>query len=235
MSAAEADAEQDLAAEADAPHRLAGEVAATARLLAAAGLVEAFGHVSARTEVGFLITSTTPLLEASAASVHHLDPSGASGGAEGVPLEAHLHAALYATRPDVGAVCRTHSRFAVALGVRSEAPPLLHGLGGLSGQVALYDGPELIATSTAGDLAARAIGDADCLLLRGNGALATGDTLAQAAVRAYHLEERCRVAIDAGSNASSLSAAELAGRSRWFDQEQARAFSWLLSRFGGGS
>ncbi len=81
---------------------------------------------------------------------------------------------------------------------------------------------------------ASVLAGADCLLLRANGALATGATLEQAAVRAYYLEERCRVAIEAGPDVKPLSDAELAARSRWFAREHERAWKWLCWRFGDG-
>ena len=50
---------------------LKAEVASTARMLSVAGLVEAFGHVSARLEGGgFLITPTLPMLSAAATTAN---------------------------------------------------------------------------------------------------------------------------------------------------------------------
>ncbi|MDO8186250.1 class II aldolase/adducin family protein [Conexibacter sp. JD483] len=207
-------------------------MAAAARLIARAGLVEAFGHVSARAGDGFLLTSTAPLASQTAASIHRLGPDGGAG--EGIPLEAPLHAALYAARPDVGAICRTHSRAAVAWAARGAVPPLLHGLGGLAGTVAAWDGdPDLVTSEAHGARAAAALGAADCLLLRANGAVATGATLRQAAVRAWFLEERARVALDAGPQALPL--IDLDRRSRHFAAEEERAWRWLREAFAGAS
>jgi ribulose-5-phosphate 4-epimerase/fuculose-1-phosphate aldolase len=211
----------------------AAQVASVARMLSRAGLVEAFGHVSARTEDGFLISSTDPLGAAGAEGVHALDRDGAaSAGVSAVPLEAPLHAAVYAARSDVGAICRTHSRAMVAFGARAVAPPILHGLGGLCGEVHLSPHTDLIADPGSAREAAASLAQADCLLLRANGGLATGSDLGQAAVRAYYLEERCRVALDAGPGAGELSIAEVGARSRWSAAETERAWKWLQWRFG---
>ncbi|MBS1888630.1 MAG: class II aldolase/adducin family protein [Actinobacteria bacterium] len=208
-------------------------VAASARLLARAGLVEAFGHVSARVADGFLLTATTPLGAATAADVHVLDESGEpAAGASDVPLEAPLHAAIYATRPDVGAICRTHSPAAVAAGARGEVPPLVHGLGAIAGEVRLCPRTDLVVDAAAGEEVAVALGDAACLLLRANGCLAVGADLAQAAVRAYFLEERCRVAEEAGGKGREMSGEELRDRLRWTAAEEERASRWLVWRFG---
>ncbi|MFA9400747.1 MAG: class II aldolase/adducin family protein, partial [Acidobacteriota bacterium] len=87
----------------------AKDVARAARIIAGAGLIEAFGHVSARDGEGMLITATRPLATATAADVHRLGPGAqVPHGAEDLPLEAPMHAAVYAARPEVDAICRTH-------------------------------------------------------------------------------------------------------------------------------
>lgn len=230
---------------------VAGEVALAARVLAGAGLVEGFGHVSARAASGlaaagdagadaraggFLLTSTDPLARASEGSVHLLDGAGASVSAAhdgGLPLEAPLHAAIYAARPDVGAICRTHSRAAVLWGVRATVPPLLHGLGGLAGAVAVWSGEsDLVTDAALGAAVADGLGSADCLLVRANGVVTTGATVAQAVVRAWFLEERSRVALEAGALGAELTAPELERRARHFAAEEARAWTWLTEAFG---
>lgn len=222
----------DTAAGRDAARIEAGgiEVAEVARLLSRAGLVGAFGHVSARTADGFEITATTvPLGSATTASVNAV--SGEEPTGKGIPLEAPLHAAVYAARPDVGAICRTHSPAAVAAGAGGAPPPVTHGLGGLSGELSAFEEPQLVTERGIARRAAGALGTGDCLLLRGNGALATGRTLGHAAVRAWYLEERARVWLEAGGAARPLSDAELVERSRHWSAESERAWSWLRSRF----
>lgn len=208
-------------------------VATAARILSRSGLVEAFGHVSARAGDGFLLTSTDPLGTQSAASIHTLDAAGAvvaKGLDGGVPLEAPLHAAIYAARPDVGAICRTHSPAAVVWGVRGAVPPLPHGLGGLSGAVAVStEDTDLVVTAGQGAATAVALGAADCLLVQANGNVATGATLSQATVRAWFLEERARVALEAGLEASPLT--DLEARARHFAAEEVRAWRWLQETY----
>lgn len=206
--------------------RPAHEVARVARLLAAAGLCEGFGHVSARDGQGFVITSTRPL--------GAMEPADVAGpGAPGRPLETPLHAAVYAARPDVGAICRTHSPAAVAWGARGEVPPLVHGLGGLSGAIALGDEPGLVTDDALGAAAARALGGADVLLPRANGAVCTGPDLPVACTRAWFLEERARVALAAGPGAARLEGRALADRAVHYPTETARAWQWLAWRFPG--
>jgi ribulose-5-phosphate 4-epimerase/fuculose-1-phosphate aldolase len=215
------------------------EVAEAARIITGAGLVEAFGHVSARAGDGFMITSTSPLGDATADDVlcvpadaftdgERTDPTTARTGE--VPLEAPLHAAVYAARPDVAAICRTHSPAAVRAGLRGGVPPVLHGLGGLTGEVALCDRFDLVTDRDAGDEVATALGGADCLLIKGNGSVCVGESLADAVVRARYLEERCLVG-EGSAVSEGPGGAELAARARWFEKERVRAWAWMRWRY----
>jgi len=208
-------------------------LAAVARLVARAGLVEAFGHVSAREGDELLITPTSPLLAAGEHDVITLDRAGAvvAGDAAALPLEAPLHVAIYAARPDVGAICRTHSPHAAAWAARHAEPPLIHGLGLLAGRVALHGETDLVTTREAAVAAAEALGRADCLLLRANGAVAVGEDLRQAAVRACFLEQRARLA-DTAPGAAPLDESERSARSRHVPAETVRAWRWLALAHG---
>ncbi len=213
----------------------AAEVADAARIVAGAGLAEAFGHVSARAEDGFLITATRPMGAATADDIHRISVEGlAEDGAEDVPLETPLHAAVYEARPEVGAICRTHSPAAVRAGSAGEVPPLVHGLGILAGEVRICDRTDLVTYLEAGREVAAALGSGACVLIRGNGSIAVGESLAEAVVRARFLEERCLVGegLDQGD---AILADELAPRSRWSEQEMARSWAWMRWKYVGNS
>jgi HCOMODA/2-hydroxy-3-carboxy-muconic semialdehyde decarboxylase len=212
---------------------LADELASAARLIARAGLVGGFGQVSVRRpEGGFLLTAAMPLMEVQAADVIELDTAArvTAGKKADCPVEAPLHAAIYADCHDVGAICRTHSPEAVVWASRGEVPPLVHGLGGLSGVVAFHHEPQLIASLEAGRAAATDLGASDCLLLHANGAVCTAETLPQAVVRAWFLEERCRVA-EYSTRARALTDSEAVLRARHHAAEQQQAWDWLRVRF----
>ncbi len=208
-------------------------IAEVARIISRAGLVEAFGHVSARSGDGILITPTRPLGGTTESDVLEIDAEGRPvGEAEDVPLEAALHAAVYAAREDVGAIVRTHSPAAVAAGASGEVPPLVHGLGGLAGEVAICDRIDLVSDAGAGGQVAGALGPASNLLLRGNGSFSVGTDLAEAAVKALYLEERCLVGGQTKPD-RQFDEAQLAARSRWFAAESERAWAWMRWRYGG--
>ena len=211
----------------------ARDLAEAARIITGAGLVEAFGHVSARDGEGFMITATRPLGAATEEDVHRLDREGqATDGAEDLPLESPMHAAVYEAREDVNAICRTHSPAAVRAGARGQVPPLTHGLGGLAGEVVWCGRADLVTDEEAGREISRELGSADALLIRGNGSIATGRSLGEAVVRARYLEERCLVS-EGLDPEEGWRADLLEPRARWFEKETTRAWAWLRWRYGG--
>jgi HCOMODA/2-hydroxy-3-carboxy-muconic semialdehyde decarboxylase len=212
---------------------LRAEVAATARLLARAGQLEAFGHVSARHGEVMVITTTRPLFACTAADTAVLDAEGAPVGdvTTDLPLERFLHLAIYQARPQVAAICRGHGIGYVVWGVGADPVPVRHGLGLMAGtRVEVYDDPLLVSSPARGRAAAAALGEEHCLILRGNGAVATGTTLAEAAARLYALDERCRIALQAP--APTQTADHLwPARSADTAVELARHAAWLTARF----
>ena len=224
----------------DAPDvaALRAEVAATARMLARAGLLQAFGHVSARHGDGIVLTTVRPLAAASAEDTVVLDASGRvlDGPADVVPLEAPMHLALHRARPDVRAVCRAHPPAAVVLGTRLDEVPLAHGLGAMSGRrVRVHPDVDLITTAEAGDAVAATLGADTAVLLRANGALAVGPDLVSAAVALWFLEERARVVLAAralGADPDPVDDATWDHRMRHTAPEAARAARWFTATFG---
>ena len=213
--------------------RLKTEVAATARMLSAAGLVEAFGHVSARINDGqFLITPTTPMLEAGAETIITVGPDGRvvdnpSGAA---PLEIPLHAGVYRARPDVGAICRGHGPAMVAWGTSTDPVPLFHGLGAIAGEVVpVHPDLDLISTRESGDSAAATLSLHYGALLLANGGFAVGDDLLEAATRLWFLEERASVAIRA--RGSQPPQGDWEHRLTHTAIELKRAMAWFQARF----
>lgn len=215
------------------------KVAFAGRILARADLVGAFGHVSARMEDGRVaITSTlSPLVSADAAEVVICDAATIETDEQsGRPLEAPLHLAIYACRPEIGAICRTHSHASVVLGCLAEVPPICHGLGGLSGPISMFEESRLVSDENLGTAAAAALGsDSVCLISRGNGSVACAESLEHALVRAWYLEERCRVWLDSNRMAHPLNEEELLDRSKAWAIESDRAWRWLSHEFGGDS
>ena len=213
------------------------QVADTARSMAAAGLVEAFGHVSVRTSGGFLITGTSPLFEATEADVITVEQGEpVAGPVHAVPLETPMHAAIYKARPDVGAICRGHPPYAVIWGVTAEPLPLWHGLGGMAGRVVpSYPEIELVKSAQAARSVAESLGKHHALLLAANGCLAVGEDLSEALTRLWYLEERARVAVQvrmAGLTPARVRSNVWERRLQDSAPELVRARQWARRSFG---
>src|SRR3972149_5965354 len=96
-------------------------------------LVEGFGHVSARLADGSVLVTPArglALAQESELLTFSLDGACQHGDPSTAPLERFLHLALYRARPDVRAICRTHSRMAAALGAARTPIRATHGFGG---------------------------------------------------------------------------------------------------------
>jgi ribulose-5-phosphate 4-epimerase/fuculose-1-phosphate aldolase len=206
------------------------DVIAAARALVALGYIHAFGHVSIRYGEGLLITPTRPPFWLQREQdLLDVDFAGTvtGGEAQARPLEVFLHIGVYQARPDVMAICRTHAPSASTWPPNGKAPPIAHGFGGIIGDVAIYGDCDLVHDPARGQQAARALGTAQGLLLRGNGALAVGSSLGQAAARMWSLEERCAYALRQRDSNGAFGAEEYQARKRWYAAEEARVWTWM--------
>ena len=169
------------------------DVALANRIVHAAGLVSAFGHVSARlpgTNTFLFPTRASPAL-ADAARLLVLDVDGNQREGEGEPnTEFWIHARIYAARQDVGAVAHVHSPACVALGQIGQQLKILHNSAGVFVDgVPLFERVGLIRTRELGDQVAASLGQHRAMFLRGHGANVAEVDVRCAAVVACFLEE----------------------------------------------
>jgi ribulose-5-phosphate 4-epimerase/fuculose-1-phosphate aldolase len=209
---------------------LRNDIATAARAFSRLGYVHAFGHVSQRAENSLFITATRPPLAVQQpADVIEVDFDGRviDGDAAARPIEVFLHIGMYASRDDVRAICRTHAPYASIWPAQGKIPAIQHGFGGIARDVAIYEGCDLIHDAELGGRAAKRLGGADALLLRGNGVLTVGRNIGEAAARMWSLEERFAQANRQGGQEVSFTAQELAARARWYPAEVERIWIWL--------
>jgi L-fuculose-phosphate aldolase len=174
------------------------DVLAAARAMAALDLVlGTAGNVSARTERGLLITPTRMDYDAATTDdLVLLDPDGGVLAGGRVPSrEWPMHAAIYRSRPEAGAVIHTHSVYATAwsyLGAPLE-PELedsdYHGVGPVRTSAPAPAGSRELAEG-----AVLALHGSRAALLGGHGVVAIGDTPAAALLAARVVERQARVA-----------------------------------------
>ena len=177
-------------------------IVSTCQELSLAGLVVGTaGNVSVRerdlvavTPSGVRYAALTPEL----VGVHRLD-----GTAVEAPLtptsELPVHLAIYAARPEVGAVVHTHSPAATALSTLLDEVPLVHYYAAMFGgpvRVAPYAtyGTEELASSTV-----NALRDRTACLMGNHGAVTVGPDLATAHDKSVYLEWLCDVYLRAAS------------------------------------
>jgi HCOMODA/2-hydroxy-3-carboxy-muconic semialdehyde decarboxylase len=169
------------------------EVVAANRILAAEGIVDAFGHASVRhpdRPDRFLLSRLAAPQLVSATDVIQFDLDGTplDAGTRRPYLERFIHAALYAARPDIRGVVHTHSHSVVPFGVTG-APlqPLMHTCAPIGLTVPVWDSRTafgetglLVSNLAMGRDLARAVGGGTTALMRGHGCVTVGATVRDA-------------------------------------------------------
>jgi len=176
------------------------------RILADFGVLDGFGHVSARHPTNpshFLMSRSLAPALVSANDIMEFDLDGNALDARGrtLFLERFIHAEIYRARPDVMSVVHTHSPGVVPFGV-SKVPlrALFHNPSFLGSGVPVWDirnefgdTDMLVSNSAIGKSLARALGDKPVVLMRGHGDVAVGPSVKMAVFRAYYTDVNAKL------------------------------------------
>lgn len=200
---------------------LDAEVRRAARALARAGLVQAFGHCSARIdEERFLVCAARPMGLLGPDDLGSVVPvRGALP--EGVLGEVRMHQQIYRARPDVRAVCRFLSPKVMALAAMGATPRARHGFGAyFHPVVAHWPDPLLVRNDRAAQGVAEVLGEGCAVVVGVNGAVTVADDLPKAVALAWFLEDAARVELElrAAGGAQHVvfaSAEQAAQRATW--------------------
>ncbi|MGJ4999666.1 class II aldolase/adducin family protein [Bradyrhizobium sp. HKCCYLS3077] len=208
------------------PRELLEDIATGSRVLADLGVVDAFGHVSARHPTNpkhFLMARSIAPAQVTANDIMEFDENGEPVDARNraVFLERFIHAEVYKARPDVNAVVHTHSPGVVPFSVsRTPLRPLYHNAAFLGEGAPVWEiGKEfgvtdmLVRNNAIGKSLAAALGDKSVVLMRGHGDVTVGPVVQAAVFRAYYTDVNARLqaqAIGLGSDVTYLSAEEAA-------------------------
>lgn len=162
------------------------------------------GNVSARARTGFLITpSAMPYAEMTPADIVQVDLDGRAKGpskpsTREPSTEWRFHHAIYATRPEVGAVVHTHSVFATALACLERPIPAFHYMVAKAGGNDIRCAPyAAFGTQELADEAVRALDGRLACLLSHHGMIAVGDNLDAALALAVEVEWMAEVYVRA--------------------------------------
>lgn len=206
------------------PPDLLEDIVVGSRILADFGVVDGFGHVSARNPANpkhFLMSRSLAPALVTADDIMEFDEDGNAVDAKGrsVFLERFIHAEIYKARPDVMGVVHAHSLGVIPFSV-SKTPlrPLFHNAAFLAAGAPVWDIAKefgqtdmLVRDNNIGKSLARALADKSVVLMRGHGDATVGPSVKIAVFRAYYTDVNAKLqtqAIGLGTEITYLSAEE---------------------------
>jgi ribulose-5-phosphate 4-epimerase/fuculose-1-phosphate aldolase len=174
------------------------------------GVVDGFGHISARDDRDpkrfLLARSCAPsLVEADDILTYDLDGNALDAEGEKLYAERFIHAAIFAARADVNAVVHSHSPAIIPFGITDvDLRPVYHMSGFLGEGVKRFDTRPiagdtnlLVDDMRLGQALALALADKSVCLMRGHGSVAVGSHVRQAVYRAIYTEMNARLQSEA--------------------------------------
>jgi HCOMODA/2-hydroxy-3-carboxy-muconic semialdehyde decarboxylase len=200
----------------DIPHLIAELVDAN-HILFHQGIVDAFGHVSARhpsrPDRWFMARNVAPG-QVQAADIVELEVDSGEAVASDPPrlyLERYIHSEIYKARPDVMSVVHSHSPAVLPFGIVKGAHfrPACHMCGFLADtegegppvfEIRDSAGPAsdlLIRNRELGAALARTLADRRVVLMRGHGCTVVAESLRLAVYRAVYTEVNARLLLQA--------------------------------------
>lgn len=205
---------------------LVADLVAASRILAAHGVLDAYGHVSARTDKRadrFLMSRSRAPALVTAADLMELDADSEAlpGDKRKGFIERYIHGEIYRRRPDVMAVVHSHSSSVIPFGVtRTRLRPIYHMASFLWAGVPVWDirkvreeNDLLVRDRPLGKALAETLGQCHCVLMRGHGMTVIGATIQEAVFRAIYTEMNARL---------QLQASQLEGPIEFLSDEEGR-------------
>jgi HCOMODA/2-hydroxy-3-carboxy-muconic semialdehyde decarboxylase len=185
---------------------LIDDIVTGSRVLADFGVLDGFGHVSARHPTNpnhFLMARSLAPALVTADDIMEFDLDGNAVDPKGrsVFLERFIHSEIYKARPDVMAVVHAHSPGVVPFTI-SQVPlrPVYHNSAFLAAGVPVWDIRKdfgetdmLVRNAAIGKALAQALGDKPVVLMRGHGDVAVGSAVKTAVFRAYYTDVNARL------------------------------------------
>jgi HCOMODA/2-hydroxy-3-carboxy-muconic semialdehyde decarboxylase len=233
-------AQQPPASAGPADASLIKDLVAAYRILAQQGVLDGFGHVSARHNRSanrFIMSRSLAPELVTAADLIEFDLDGAAVDARGRALysERFIHAEIYRRRPDVRAVVHNHAPSLIPFGVTGVAlRPVYHMAAFIGNGVPVFDIRKtfgmtdmLVSDTAKGRALAETLGDKTCVLMRGHGVVVVGASIPYAVGRSVYLDMNARIQTQAmalgGNNVTYLDPQEAqkmmdAGENRGYER-----------------
>ena len=182
------------------------EIVIGSRILAEFGVLDGFGHVSARSPTNpnhFLMSRSLAPALVSADDIMEFDLDGNAIDARGrsLFLERFIHSEIYKARPDVMSVVHTHSPGVIPFGV-SQVPlrPMFHNAAFLAAGAPVWDIRKdfgetdmLVRDPSRGKSLVQMLGDKSVVLMRGHGDVTVGPSVKMAVFRAYYTDVNAKL------------------------------------------
>jgi len=208
------------------------DLVAAYRILAEFGVIDAYGHVSVRSESDpnryYLSRSLAPELVTEADLIEYdLESNPVDDQGRESVRERFIHGEAYKARPEVMAVVHNHSPTVVPFSVTQvQLRPIFHmaafvGLGVPVFEIRDFEqGTDLLVRSASlGAALAGVLGDKPAAVMRGHGAVVVGENLARAVGRSIYLEQSAQMQLQAMTLAGSE------GRITYLDEAESIAGS----------
>jgi len=209
-----------------ASRALLDDLVAASRILAMHEVLDAYGHVSARSDrrpERFVMSRSLAPALVTRADLMELDADSEPlpGDKRKGFLERYIHGEIYRARPEVMAVVHSHSPSVIPFGVtRTRLRPIYHMGSFLWSGAPVFDirkekeaNDLLIRDRPLGKALAGALGACNCVLMRGHGMTVIGDSVPEAVFRAIYTEMNARL---------QLQAAQLEGPIEFLSDEEGR-------------
>jgi ribulose-5-phosphate 4-epimerase/fuculose-1-phosphate aldolase len=212
-----------------ASRALVDDLVAASRILAQQGVLDAYGHVSARSDrkpERFIMSRSLAPALVTAADLMELDSDSEAlaGDKRKGFIERYIHGEIYRARPEVMAIVHSHSPSVIPFGVtRTKLRPVYHMGSFLWSGAPVFDirkfredNDLLIRDRPLGQALATTLSSSNCVLMRGHGMTVIGDSVPEAVFRAIYTEMNARL---------QLQASQLEGPIEFLSEEEGRRSS----------
>jgi ribulose-5-phosphate 4-epimerase/fuculose-1-phosphate aldolase len=193
-----------------ASRALIDDLVAASRILAQHEVLDAYGHVSARSDRKpdhFVMSRSLAPALVTAADLMELDADSEPlpGDKRKGFIERYIHGEIYRARPEVMAIVHSHSASVIPFGAtRTKLRPIYHMGSFLWSGAPVFDirkekrdNDLLIRDRPLGQALAGSLGKCNCVLMRGHGMTVIGDGVPEAVFRAIYTEMNARMQLQA--------------------------------------